>query len=220
MYNDCSKLNNRIKKRVIHYRDIFFLFSYELVRSCWAESPEDRPSFKDLVRSITLLLGPDDEDGSVEDDDSVTAETSFVSSLLCQTRRPDDGSVKCHEIEDPDGQGVERESPEPSDDEDEEFKSVTTPEYLVIVESPMLLGCESIVDYMGMNWIKTCISWQNRYVGDRKWDCLLKITSFKQCNFSCRTRSGVLLFFIRTQCAIHGLARRVAHHGKYQYCPL
>ena len=54
-------------------------------------------------------------------------------------------------MEDPDGQGVERQSPEPSDEEDEEFKSVTTPEYLVIVESPMLLGCEPIVDYMGMN---------------------------------------------------------------------
>ena len=145
------------------------------MRSCWAETPEDRPSFKDLVTSITLLLGPDDEDGSVADDDSATAETSFTSSPPCHTRRPDDGSVMHHEIEGLDGQSVGRESSEPSNDEDEELKSVTTPEYLVIVESPMLLGCEPIVDYMGMNWIKTCISWLNRYVDDRKWDCLLKI---------------------------------------------
>ena len=45
--------------------------------SCWAAAPKDRPSFKDIVRSITILLWLDDEHESAHDNESAVEETSF-----------------------------------------------------------------------------------------------------------------------------------------------
>ena len=55
----------------------YSLFSYALMGSCWADAPKDRPSFKDIVRSITILLRIDDEHASVRNNESAVEETSF-----------------------------------------------------------------------------------------------------------------------------------------------
>ena len=91
--------------------------------SCWAAAPKDRPSFKDIVRSITIPRWPEYEHESAQDNETAVEETSFSrfgeSSHPAQS--PEDGDV-------------------------EELESVTDPEYLVIVESPMVLNREETVE--------------------------------------------------------------------------
>ena len=91
--------------------------------SCWATAPKDRPSFKDIVRSITILLWLDYEHESAHDDESAVEETSFsrFDERSHPAQSPEDGDV-------------------------DELGSVIDPEYLVIVESPMLLCSDETVE--------------------------------------------------------------------------
>ena len=93
------------------------------MRSCWAAAPKDRPLFKAIVRSITILLWLDDEHESAHDDESAVAETSFsrFDERSHRAQSPEDGDV-------------------------EEWESVTDPEYLVIIESPILLSSDETVE--------------------------------------------------------------------------
>ena len=135
------------------------------MKSCWDVRPQDRPSFKDVVVSIRDLLYPHSEDESDSDHamererheasaaatecqgiESGIAETSFSrpGKRLHQTSTPDDRPVTHLRNENPVGKHVE-----PSRDEVQELQTSRSTchasnkaEYLVIIESPMLLDCD------------------------------------------------------------------------------
>ena len=105
---------------------------------CWTITPENRPSFKDLVSSITILMGPDVEDESAQHNELAMEETFFTRPMeSLHQARPDDGSATHLENADSGGQ--------------EDLESGTSSahywnaaEYLIIVESPMLPTHDSI----------------------------------------------------------------------------
>ena len=125
----------------------FHIFSFELMLSCWAVRPKDRPSFKDVLQSITRLLNPCDNDGfntigtrRPETNESTREPLGIESRMVEETSFAnvgEDGSRTHIGNEDNEGPGIE-------------YASLNTPEYLVLVESPMLQSRWWIIDNM---WI-------------------------------------------------------------------
>ena len=125
--------------------------------SCWAVRPKDRPSFKDMLHYLSSLLNHHDEDefdatdnrrhaanafaAGVQDIELGMKETSFSSpgKRLRQATSTEDDRITHPENNDTAGQAVHRMS--------------SSPEYLVMVESPMLQNRRWILGDMCFHWV-------------------------------------------------------------------
>ena len=148
----------------------FDLFSYDLMFSCWAVRPKDRPSFKDVLRYLSSILDLHDKDESdamvarrhktnasaTRFQDVEIAETSFSTPskrLRQATITEDDPITNLENVG--------------TMEHDVEWLS-SLPEYLVPVESPMLQSHHCIVgdgrDDRSLQWINqwrwTWFSWK------------------------------------------------------------
>src|SRR6218665_1717817 len=76
----------RTKLSVLMYYCVNYSFSYELMKSCWKETPAERPRFKKIVTTLKEIISYDA--GSSNENDIVpTPSLESIEETANQTRR-------------------------------------------------------------------------------------------------------------------------------------
>src|SRR6218665_746960 len=76
----------RTKLSVLMYYCVNYSFSYELMKSCWKETPAERPRFKKIVTTLTEIISYD-AGSTNENDIAPTPSLESIEETANQTRR-------------------------------------------------------------------------------------------------------------------------------------